>query len=130
MEQVARRHDSRRAEKGTVLVVEDHDAIQHLLRVVFEQRGFTCVGVGTVDEALARVREGGVNAVVTDWTVPEGGGERIILELLRDEATRSLPVIVTSGANLPDLSYYPNVAAVVAKPFDLDALCSTLDEYC
>lgn len=122
--------DTMEHRKATVLVVEDHEAVRNLLRVILQSRGFDVVGALSVDDAIGHARAGGVNAVVTDWTIPNGGGERLVLELAKDGQTNRIPVVVTSGAVLPDLSYYPNVAATLAKPFDLATLCDTLEELC
>ncbi|MBX6351360.1 MAG: response regulator [Clostridia bacterium] len=116
--------------KRTVLVVDDHEAMQELLHAVLEMRGYGFRGARSVDEALAIAREGGVDAVIADWTLPQGGGERLARELATDGRTRHIPVIVTTGAHLPDVTPFPNVAAALPKPFDLDVFCLTLEEHC
>lgn len=118
------------ARKRTVLVVEDHEAMQELLHVVLEMRGYGFLGARSVDEALAIVRAGGVDAIIADWTLPAGGGERLVRELAQESATSHIPVIVTTGAQLPDVTPFPNVAVAMPKPFDLDAFCVALEEHC
>ena len=64
-------------------------------------RSFDMVSYETAEEAIARVRAGGVSVVLSDVSMPGMSG----LELLRaiKEYDPALPVILTSGAPEPEV---------------------------
>jgi DNA-binding NtrC family response regulator len=79
-----------------LLVVEDDESIRSCWEVIFSQRGWEVVSVGTVSEGLAAL-EPAPDYLILDLSLPDGGGEAI-LRKVRDENLQTR-VAVTTGDN-------------------------------
>src|SRR5688572_1651081 len=104
-----------------VLVVDDHEDTRDLLQQVFTHEGATVVTASSAHEAVTSLDT--VDAVVTDYSMPDGTG----LWLLRQTQARALqvPVIMMTGyadVYLTGLSAAP-FARVLLKPIDPWVLC-------
>jgi two-component system cell cycle sensor histidine kinase/response regulator CckA len=115
----------------TVLLVEDEQAVRGVLRHALERAGYTVVSAADGVEALAALdAHPEVDIVLSDLVMPNMDG-RALAERLWARAP-DLPVILMTGyaptgdarAGLPNV-----VAPVLAKPFTLDELESTLSAW-
>jgi PAS domain S-box-containing protein len=81
--------------KGKVLLVDDETGVRKVLRKVLESAGYTVCEAGNGSEALARVRQGSVDLILTDLVMPEKAG----LETIRELRTQypALRVVAMSG---------------------------------
>lgn len=82
---------------ATILVVEDVPSVMLSLRVVLEGCGHAVVGAATAEEGLGRLRQGGIDLVVTDIWMPGQPGTAVISQGRRlAPGTRFLAI--TGGA--------------------------------
>src|SRR6266851_3211925 len=56
----------------TVLIVEDDAGVARLQQRRLERVGYRTASVGTPEEAVARLRQGGVDLVLLDYRLPGG----------------------------------------------------------
>ena len=121
---VAQRH-------GVVLVCDDDDTSRLLLAHLLRARGHAVDEVDRAEDALARCRQGGVAALVTDLEMPGLGGLGLLRALRADTAAagHGPALLVCSG----DAATDPNSAdtdgladARLTKPVDLEALLQAL----
>jgi PAS domain S-box-containing protein len=84
--------------RGTVLVVEDEDAVRRTACRTLERAGFTVVPAGDGVEALELLRHRGeeIHLVLTDVVMPRMGGIELH-ERAREAGWHSLPFLFTSG---------------------------------
>jgi two-component system, cell cycle sensor histidine kinase and response regulator CckA len=114
---------------GTVLLVEDEDAVRRLAARVLQRAGFTVIEAADGEDALRRFEEHGdtVDLLLTDAMMPNLSGE-VLAGLLRRHRPE-LPVVLMSG--------YPGdtfaggeggvvFSAFVQKPFDPQALATAV----
>jgi two-component system cell cycle sensor histidine kinase/response regulator CckA len=80
-----------------VLVVDDNPVKRRLLRVALEKGGHKAVGAVDGVEALARLRGGGFDAVISDVLMPRMDGYRLCYEIRRSEELQALPIIIYSS---------------------------------
>ncbi len=105
-----------------VLIVDDSELDRVILGNIFEQAGHECHFATGGLEALETYLRGGLDIVVTDLQMPDGGGLEFI------EALRALlpeaPIIVVSGTGPEVLTEAESKGAFVAfsKPVDPHAL--------
>lgn len=108
-----------------VLVVDDDPGIRLLLATVLRRRGFQVLEARNGREALAVMRAGNADLVITDLRMPEVSGWDVLRERAASPALLQIPMIVMTANNSRELRAAmvdQHVYAVVGKPFDLGAL--------
>jgi CheY-like chemotaxis protein len=116
---------SARRGEGTILVVDDEDAVRSFTRRALERSGFKVLEARDGLEALAVYgREGSrVDAVVLDMSMPGMGGQEVFAQLRA--SNEALPVLFTSGYDPSDaagtLLKEPHVR-FLQKPYRTSAL--------
>lgn len=113
--------------KGSVLVVEDEPLIRDYVSGILGQSGFAVVEAGTGEEALLRLAEGGVCAVVSDVAMP---GEVDGFELARRVRTESprTGIVLVSGVTIPDGGHLPGGVRFLTKPVKASTLLRLVRE--
>ena len=81
--------------RGTVLIVDDEEAIRESLRMVLEYEGYRVREAGNGEKALSEVRRVPPDAVVLDIKMPEMDGMEVLRSLR--ERGYEMPVIVVTG---------------------------------
>lgn len=102
-----------------ILVVEDEALVRMVAVEALEECGFRVAEAGTAAEALKRMQEGGIAAVVVDLGLPDKAGDLLAGELRALEA--GLPIIVATGYAPDKLrSKFAGDARVsfLTKPYD------------
>jgi two-component system, cell cycle sensor histidine kinase and response regulator CckA len=115
--------------RGTVLLVEDEDAVRSFAVRALTQRGYRVLEATTGSEALEIFRDhhGDVDLVVSDVVMPEMDGPTLCEELRRERP--DLKVIFISG--YAEDSFRQHLAEnedfmFLQKPFDLKQLAATV----
>jgi DNA-binding response OmpR family regulator len=115
---------------AAVLVIDDDPAVLHSLASVFEACGIAIATARDGLAGLAAFRRISPKVVLTDIIMPEQDGIGIIMEMRREHP--GVMIIAMSGSGRIGKSDFLTVAkklgvdAVVAKPFDIDELVTTI----
>jgi len=103
----------------TVLVAEDEYALQSVLAMTLEASGYAVRRAGDGEQALQVLRQGGIDLVLADSTMPIAGGRQIYAEMQASPALRAIPFLLMlaaheaqSGIGVP----------IVRKPFGMGTL--------
>jgi DNA-binding NtrC family response regulator len=107
-----------------VLVVDDEPAIRLLCRVNLELDGYEVAEAGTLAEARAVLEERGAALVLLDMHIGNERGRTLLDELAEREPP--IPVAVVTGSTELDASERVRAAAVLGKPFTIEALLETV----
>ena len=110
------------------LVVDDFNTMRRIVRNLLKELGFNNVeeaedGV----EALAKLRAGGFDFVISDWNMPNMDGLQLLQTIRADAAMSSLPVLmVTAEAKKENIiaAAQAGASGYVVKPFT----AATLEE--
>jgi len=86
------------AETPIVLVVDDNDANRLVLELMLEAASLEVIGASSRAEALARLHERRVDAVITDMWMPGLDGYGLLAAIRAMPATRHLPVVAATAA--------------------------------
>jgi PAS domain S-box-containing protein len=110
---------------GTVLLVEDEEAVRNVAKEMLECLGFQVVAAADGQEALAayRAHADAIVCVLLDLTMPRMSGEETFRELRR--LRPDLRIILSSGYNEQDVIQQfagKGLAGFVQKPYTLGAL--------
>ncbi len=103
-----------------VLVVEDEEAIQELLRYSLVQAGFQAVVVGSAEQGLAEINAELPAVLLLDLMLPGMSGISLARRLRNDARTKDLPILmVTARAEEGDRVEGLELGAddYVTKPF-------------
>ncbi len=116
---------------GRILLVEDEPGIRESIAECLETEGYTVETVSNGAEALDWLgREEAPGLLLLDLVMPVMNGAELVERLQADPRLRDLPVILTTAAMPTDRTPLPPVAAVLAKPFELDALLAVVARHC
>jgi len=110
--------------KDVILVVDDHEDTREMYVQFLEAVGHTPFVATTCADALSRIRQGGIDAIVLDRRLPDGDGAEVCRTLKADARTRALPVIVISG-RAEDSAF--GADAYLIKPVVPEDLLTVLD---
>ena len=83
------------ADPVTILLVDDEESIQKLLRYPLEREGYRVVQARDGEEALERFVEGPVDLVVLDLMLPKVGGLEVCRRMRKVEST--VPIIMLTA---------------------------------
>jgi CheY-like chemotaxis protein len=112
-------------EPQTVLIIDDDDAMVDVLGERLRRQGYAVRVATSGDEGLAIARRHLPRLVLLDLRLPDGDGFSICQELADDSDTCTIPVIILSGMERPDIIRRSRAAGCqyfVRKPYDPNAL--------
>ena len=81
--------------KKTILCVDDNEQALSIRKVVLETRGYRVIACSSGRNALEAFEQGGVDLVLSDWTMPEMDGAELI-ERIKTRSPQT-PAILFSG---------------------------------
>ena len=123
--------ESSTSARCTVLVVDDEPGIRESLREVLSMEGYRIVEAGDGEEALARLDRVQERCVMLlDLAMPRMSGTEVLAELSRRGQTDRTPVLVMSANAQPRDLDFPQVVALLRKPFELDELLRWVEVCC
>ena len=110
------------------LIVDDFSTMRRIVRNLLKELGFTNVDEAEDgDAALAKLRGGGFDFVISDWNMPNMTGLELLKQVRNDPALKHLPVLmVTAEAKKENIieAAQAGASGYVVKPFT----AATLDE--
>jgi DNA-binding response OmpR family regulator len=114
-----------------VLVVEDDPTILEIIKEGLADEGYASTGVTNLSDALAALRAGRYDAILTDAlrpltaNSPEDHWHPLAAVRAAAETT---PVVIVTAHRLDDYADFRErgFAALLGKPFDLDQLYATV----
>jgi DNA-binding NtrC family response regulator len=90
-----------------------------------EKLGMTVIAARGVRDGLARVREGGIDAIVIDVIIPDNGVRDFVTELNRLPDAPPF-ILVSSSPKAPEVSARLGAAAFLPKPCSADDLVDAI----
>jgi DNA-binding NtrC family response regulator len=109
--------------EATILVVDDEPAQRELLADFLRDEGYQVAEAGDGAAALARVRSGGIDLVLTDVRMPGLSGEELLCTV-REESPH-LPVLLITAHDTVEqavTAMQSGAFSDIAKPVNLDGL--------
>ena len=106
-----------------MLVVDDDPAIRESVTEVLSSEGYRVLEAGDGHEALRQLDAvSGRCVVLLDLAMPGMNGLELLTELSRRGQNDRFPVVVMSANAHPRELEFPQVVALLRKPFELDEL--------
>src|ERR1700733_11264630 len=110
-----------------ILVADDERSIRLMLEAGLKLNGFRVTAVPTGSRALEVARTGGIDAVLSDIYMPDGGG----LDLVKDihQIDPAMPIILMTAQGSVEAAVRAmseGAADFIGKPFDVAAVVELL----
>jgi DNA-binding response OmpR family regulator len=80
-----------------ILIVDDDEGVGQVVSSVLQREGYTTRVVTNGFECIDIVREGGIDLLLLDVTMPQMDGFQVCEALAVRDPTRSLPIILLTG---------------------------------
>lgn len=106
--------------RASILIVDDETAVRNVLRQLLGET-YECVGVGSAEEALARLRVEKFNLVISDINMPGISGLEMIPQVL-EIAPDTVVIMISGEPNIESAIKAMRVGAFdyITKPFTFD----------
>ena len=122
------------ADRSTLkfLVVDDFSTMRRIVRNLLKELGFLNVEEaedGAV--ALARLKSGGIDFVVSDWNMPNMDGLTLLQSVRADPALKHLPVLmITAEAKKENIiaAAQAGASGYIVKPFTAATLADKFEK--
>ncbi|HOT91962.1 MAG TPA: response regulator [Anaerolineae bacterium] len=110
-----------------LLVIEDNEGIIRVFEGYLAGSGYLVIGATTGEDALRLAREVLPTAITLDIMIPNQDGWEILQALKSDPLTQSIPVVICSILEDPELAYSLGAAAYLQKPISQAAILRVLE---
>jgi DNA-binding NtrC family response regulator len=114
---------------GSILVVDDEEALRDLLRGVLGEKGYGVQTAGDGEEALSlyRLHQESIGAVLLDLDLPKMSGQDLLSKI--QQMNPHIKVIITSGCleeGLASETAGCRANALLPKPYTVDDVLTTV----
>jgi len=118
-------------ERKKILVIDDEEDIQKLLKIRLEQEGFTVVTAGDGERGIQTAELEKPDIIIMDIMMPNMDGYSCLKEVRKSQKIKDTPVLMLSGKEeekIRDLFAFQKISGYVEKPFELDTLVMKIKE--
>ena len=112
----------------TVLVVDDEPDVLAIVVAILEEEGYHVVAARNGQEGLAQLRQARADLVISDVMMPLLDGRALCRSIAADPELGAIPVIMMSAGGETLVRDTCPYRAFVVKPFNLDALLTTVQQ--
>jgi two-component system, OmpR family, alkaline phosphatase synthesis response regulator PhoP len=110
----------------SILVVDDDSSITEMLQTFLEDEGYQVVIAHDGQEGLACLKTSAVRLVLCDFMMPVLNGVQMCRSMQANPEYQAIPFVLMSALPTAINAASCRFAALLAKPFDLDALLQLL----
>ena len=116
------------AEKNSILVVDDEDALRTVLSSELESEGYSVGTAGDGDEAISVLQGKSFDLVLLDIKMPRVDGFEV-LRFIKERFPATKVIMLTGFADLKNAIESKKLGAedFVSKPYDLVDLLTTIE---
>ena len=114
-----------------ILVVDDFSTMRRIVKNILHQLGFSNIEEAEDGKiALNRLKQGGVEFVISDWNMPNMMGIDLLKQVRSDDGLKSLPfLMVTAESQKENVieAVQAGVSNYIVKPFTAETLEQKLE---
>lgn len=118
--------------RGSILLVEDSEAVRHAFGLLLRDSGYDVMEAGTGREAVDSAKSAIPDIVLLDLGLPDMKGLDVARELKKDPRTEGISIIALTGRALDSDRLEcaeAGCAMYLTKPVDSAHLLRTLDDF-
>ena len=109
-----------------VMLVDDDRTMLSLLRTLLELDGYEVIEASALGDVLEVARRESPDVLLMDCILPEVDGLDLLLDIRRDDKTRGMVVVMTSGMDYEERCMERGANAFLQKPYSPDRLFEVL----
>ena len=109
-----------------IMLAEDDLTMITLLKTLLSMEGYQVVALSVDEDVVEAVHRDPPDILLMDVHLPNANGLDVLDQLRRDEQTRDLKIVMTSGLNLELECQHHGADAFLMKPYMPDDLLSLL----
>src|SRR5579859_682519 len=117
---------SPRREKPLILVVDDDHATCDFIVRALDAENYVTAAANSGAEAVEKARILVPDAITLDVLMPGGNGFQALVELKKDSATTSIPILLVSVLDQQELGFALGAAEYLLKPLERSKLVDSL----
>ena len=113
------------ADQKKILIIDDEEDLQKMLKIRLEQEGFNIVQANDGDVGLKTAEQEVPDMIIMDIMMPNMDGYSCLKEVRSLPKTKDIPVLMLSGKEeekVRDLFAFQKISGYIEKPFELDDL--------
>ncbi|HET7321994.1 MAG TPA: response regulator, partial [Longimicrobiaceae bacterium] len=112
--------------RGTVLVIDDDSGAREVVRRTLEKEGFRVLRAADGADGLEIARRERPDVITLDVMMPGTDGWSVLAALKADAALRSIPVLMMTIMDDPNLGFALGAADYLVKPVEREALLTAV----
>ena len=119
------------AEQKKILIIDDEEDIQKLLKIRLQQENFNVAVAEDGDVGIKMAEQELPDMILLDIMMPRMDGYTCLKEIRKLPKTRDIPVLMLSGKEeekVKDLFAFQKISGYIEKPFELDNLVSKVKD--
>lgn len=123
---------AQKANKGTILYVEDNPDNRSLIRRVLESEDYSIIEAVNANQALEKLEGGNIDLVLMDINMPDMDGYTLTAKIKAVQKFSKIPIIaVTANVMRGDRekSLEAGCDGYIQKPIDIDTLAQQIERY-
>lgn len=119
----------RKIRNKKILIVDDEPDFVKMIKTRLEANDYKVAVAFDGEEGLKKAQEEIPDAILLDIMMPKKDGYTFLLDLKKDEATKSIPVIaLTAKPKMEDMFKFEGAKDYIIKPFESTELLSKIKE--
>lgn len=114
-----------------ILIVDDEEDIQKLLKIKLQQENFNIVLANDGDMGVKVTEQEIPDLIILDIMMPKMDGYNCLKEIRKLPKAKEIPVIMLSGKEeekVRDLFAFQKISGYIEKPFELDDIVAKIKE--
>ncbi len=121
-----------KAEKGTILYVEDNPDNRNLIRRVLGADGYSVVDAVNAEQAIEQLEGNAIDLILMDINMPEMDGYTLTTKIKAIQKFSKIPIVaVTANVMRGDRekSLEAGCDGYIQKPIDIDTLAQQVERF-
>ncbi len=118
------------AEDLPVLIMDDNAGLIELFRRYLAGRGYRVFEAHVISEVIETARKVDLKLIILDVMMPEQDGWEVLQRLKEAPETKTVPVMICSVLNEPELAHTLGASDYLPKPVTQDDLLAKVERWC